>query len=150
MVQDWESLAMVKARVGRIFFERISEDEDLADALKKRAEENRIKSGFLLIIGSLKKAVLGYYKEGKYYNLNLAGPLEIASGMGNIAVGEKGETMIHAHLVVSNEKGEAFGGHLMQGSPVGATAELVIVEGLGVNLVRALDEKTKLNLLKLG
>jgi hypothetical protein len=70
--------------------------------------------------------------------------------MGNIAVDEKGKIMIHPHIVVANEKGEAFGGHLMKGSLVGATAELVIIEGVGVNLQRAFDEKTRLNLWKLG
>ena len=63
---------------------------------------------------------------------------------------EKDEIIVHPHIVVSNEKSEAFGGHLMKGSFVGATAELVIVEGVGVKLLRAFDEKTKLNLLKLG
>jgi predicted DNA-binding protein with PD1-like motif len=51
---------------------------------------------------------------------------------------------------VSNEKGEAFGGHLMKGSHVGPTAELMILEASGMVLQRALDEKTKLKLLKLG
>jgi predicted DNA-binding protein with PD1-like motif len=141
---------MLTGQIGRMCFDRITEDEDLAEAIRKRVEQCGIKAGFFVVIGSLKKAVLGYYKGGKYEHINLTGPLEIASGMGNIALSEKGELMIHTHLVVSNEKGEAFGGHLMSDSPVGATAELVVVEGLGVNLIRSLDEKTKLNLLKLG
>ena len=62
----------------------------------------------------MKHAVLGYYKEGKYETIRLEGPLEIASCTGNVAVDEKGEVVIHAHVVVSNEKGEAFGGHLMK------------------------------------
>lgn len=141
---------MLKGQIGRICFSRIFEDEDLADAIKKRVEESNIKAGTFILIGSLKKAILGYYKEGEYKSIELDGPLEIASCMGNIAVNEKGEIMIHPHIVVSNEKSEAFGGHLMKGSPVGATAELVIIEGTGINLQRALDEKTKLNLWKLG
>jgi predicted DNA-binding protein with PD1-like motif len=70
--------------------------------------------------------------------------------MGNVAIDEKGDTVIHAHVVLSNEKCEAFGGHLAKGSHVGATAELVIIEGLNVNLVRSPDEKTRLNLLRLS
>ena len=137
---------MMKGQVGQICFSRIFEDEDLVEAIRKRAEQNDIKSGALFVIGSLKRVVLGYYKEGKYDYIKLDDPLEIASGMGNIAVGEKGEVIVHMHLVVSNEKGEAFGGHLTEGSPVGATAELVIVEGVGVDLRRARDAKTGLNL----
>jgi predicted DNA-binding protein with PD1-like motif len=140
---------MLKGKVGKICFSRIFEDEDLAEAIKKRVEESGIKAGVFVLIGSLKKAIIGYYKEGQYNSIELGGPLEIASCMGNIAVDEKGEIMIHAHIVVANEKGEAFGGHLMKGSPVGATAELVIIEGVGVNLQRAFDERTRLNLWKL-
>jgi len=141
---------MLKGQVGKMCFSRILEGEDLAEAIKKRVEETGIKAGVFFLIGTLKEVVLGYYKEGQYKSIHLDGPLEIASCMGNIAVDEKEELIIHAHLIVSDEKGKAFGGHLMNGSHVGATAELVIIEGVGVNLRRVLDEKTKLRLWKLG
>ena len=141
---------MLKGQAGRMCFSRILEGEDLAEAIEKRVEEIGIKAGIFFLIGSLKEAVLGYYKEGEYKHIHLDGPLEVASCMGNITVDEKGETTIHAHIVVSNEKGEAFGGHLMKGSHVGATAELVTIEALGVKLHRIFDEKTKLKLWKLG
>lgn len=140
---------MPAAQIGRIWFHRLLEDEDLVEGIKKRAQQSGVRAGFLTVIGSLKKVVLGYYKDGKYEYINVAGPLEIASGMGNVALDEKGEVIIHAHLVVSNEKGETFGGHLMKGSPVGVTAELVLVEAANATLTRTFDEKTKLNLLKL-
>jgi predicted DNA-binding protein with PD1-like motif len=141
---------MLKGQIGRICFSRMFEGEDLSEAVKERVEESGIKAGIFILIGSLKNAIIGYYKEGKYMSIELDGPLEIASCMGNIAVDEKGEIMIHPHIVVANEKGKAFGGHLMKGSIVGATAELVIIEGAGVNLLRAFDEKTCLNLWKLS
>jgi predicted DNA-binding protein with PD1-like motif len=141
---------MLKGQVGKMCFARILEGEDLAEAIKKRVEESGIKTGIFFLIGSLKEVVLGYYKEGQYKYIHLDGPLEIASCMGNIAVDEKGEIMIHAHAVVADEKGEAFGGHLMKDSHVGATAELVVIEGVGVNLQRIFDEKTKLRLWKLS
>ncbi len=141
---------MLEGKIGRIIFSRILEDEDLAQAIKQRANKSGVKAGLIIAIGSLKTVVLGYYKEGEYKYMRLEGPLEIASCTGNIAVDEKGETIIHAHIVVTNEQGEAFGGHLMQGSIVGATAELTVIEGVGLNLQRIFDEKTKLKLLKLG
>lgn len=141
---------MLKGQVGKICFSRIFEGEDLPEAIKKKVEESGIKAGVFILIGSLREATLGYYKEGRYNSIEFDGPLEIASCMGNISVDEKGGIIIHPHIVVANEKGEAFGGHLMKGSFVGATAELVIIEGSGVKLQRAFDEKTKLNLWKLG
>ncbi|MGB9741094.1 MAG: PPC domain-containing DNA-binding protein [Candidatus Bathyarchaeia archaeon] len=141
---------MLKGKIGKIYVFRISEGEDLAEAIKKRAEENDVKAGMFVLIGSLKEAVLGYYKEGQYHPIRLDGPLEIASCMGNIAVDENNETVVHAHIVVSNGEGKAFGGHLMKNSIVGATAELVIIEVANAILRRSSDEKMKLKLLKLG
>jgi predicted DNA-binding protein with PD1-like motif len=141
---------MVNGKVGKIVFSRLLEDEDLTESVRKRAETNGIRAGYFSLVGSLKHAALGYYKEGKYETIRLEGPLEIASCTGNVAVDEKGEVVIHAHVVVSNAKGEAFGGHLMKGSKVGATAELVMIEAVGVEVQRAFDEKTKLKLWKLS
>ena len=121
----------------------------MAESIKKNADESGVKAGIFMLIGALKCAVLGCYKEGGYVTTRLDGPLEVASCMGNVAVDEKGETIVHAHIVVSNEKGEAYGGHLMKGCRVGPTAELVVVEAAGVHLQRRYDEKTKLKLLKL-
>ncbi|MEM3694967.1 MAG: DNA-binding protein [Candidatus Bathyarchaeia archaeon] len=141
---------MPKGSIGKVYIFRLLEGEDLADAIKKRAEESVVKAGMFILIGSLKEVVLGFYREGQYYSKRIDGPLEIASCMGNIAVDENGETVIHAHIVVSNEKCEAFGGHLMKNSIVGATAELVIIAFENVILQRAFDEKTKLKLLNLS
>ncbi len=141
---------MVQAKIGKICFARFVENDDVLETIKKNAHENNVKSGALILIGALKHAVLGCYKNGQYINTELKGHMEIASCMGNIAIDEKGETIVHAHIVVSNEKGEAFGGHLMKDCLVGATAELVLIEAAGLKLQRALDQKTNLKLLKLG
>jgi predicted DNA-binding protein with PD1-like motif len=141
---------LLKGQVGQIYFARISEKEDLAEAIRRRVEESGIKAGVFIVVGSLKRAVLGHYKEGKYDFTLLEGPLEIASCSGNISLGEDGHVMIHAHVVVSNERGQAFGGHLAEGSYVGVTAELVVIEGLAVNVKKVKEEKTNLNLWKLS
>lgn len=139
----------MKAPVGQICFVRMNENDDLIETIKRSAEESGIKAGMFTLIGALRNVVLACYEKGEYKYTHLDGPLEIASCMGNIAVDEKGEVIIHAHLVVSNVKGEAFGGHLSKGSHVGPTAELMIIEAAGVHLQRAFDDNTKLRLLKL-
>jgi len=141
---------MVKAKVGRICFTRLLENEDVLRAVKRSAQENDVKAGIFVVIGALKHVVLGCYKDGEYVTTQRSGHLELASCMGNIALDEKGETFVHAHIVVSNEKCEAYGGHLMEGSRVGPTAELAIIEATGVDLRRAFDEKTRLKLLMSG
>lgn len=141
---------MAKGTVGKVHFFLLFEDEDLVEAIRERAEKNGINAGILLVIGALKDAVLGYYLKGEYTYIRLDEPLEIASCMGNIALDEDGKVIVHAHIVVSNERGEAFGGHLMQNTHVDPAAELVIIEAEGLKLQRAFDAKTKLKLLQLS
>jgi predicted DNA-binding protein with PD1-like motif len=125
------------------------ENQDVVESIRKSVEKEGVKTGVFILIGSLRHAVLGFFKDEAYRFDHLVGPLEVASCMGNISSDEKGEVLVHAHAVVSNEKGDTLGGHLMKGSLVGATAELVIIEVAGIDLQRILDEKTKLKLWKL-
>jgi hypothetical protein len=143
-------VVLLEGHCGKLFLSRLQEDDDVADSVKKKAEESGVKAGIFMLIGALKCAELGCYKEGEYVTTRLHGYLEVASCMGNIAVDEKGETIVHAHIVVSNENGQAYGGHLMRGCLVGPTAELVVLEASGVGLQRRYDARTKLKLLNLG
>jgi predicted DNA-binding protein with PD1-like motif len=136
-------------KVGRICFYRLLEGEDLLIGIQERVIQSGMKSGFFMTIGALSSAVFGLYHAGQYKEIKADGPLEIAACMGDVAVNEASEVVVHAHLVVSNEKGEASGGHLMKGCAIDPTAELIVIEALDISLVRAYDEKTKLNLLKL-
>jgi predicted DNA-binding protein with PD1-like motif len=128
----------------------MSEGDDLLETIKKSAEENGVRAAAFTLIGALKNVVLGCYKDGEYVYTRLNGPIEIASCIGNIAVDEKDDVVVHAHLVASNVKGEASGGHLMKGSIVGPTAELMVFEVTGADWRRAFDGKTKLKLFKLA
>lgn len=116
-------------------FFRLLEDEDLATSIKRTVEECGVKTCVFFVIGTLKNAVFGYYEEGDYKCIRLGIPLEIASCTESVSL---------------DEKGVCFGGHLMAGSRVGATAEFVIIEGLGMRLQRVFDERTKLKLWKLS
>ena len=140
---------MLAGQVGRVYISRLHEGQDLLESIREHVEKSSVKAGFFIVIGSLRNVVLGYYKNAKYDYTRLEGPLEIDSGMGDIATGEDGQVIIHAHVVVSGSGGQTFGGHLAKESYVGVTAELIIVEAAGVKLERTFDEKLGLNLLKL-
>jgi hypothetical protein len=143
-------IVLLEGNSRRLLFSRLQEGDDVADSIKKNAEDSGVKAGIFMLIGALKRAEFGCYKKGEYLTTRLDGPLEVASCMGNIAIDEKGETIVHAHIVVSNDKGKAYGGHLMKGCLVGPTAELVVIEAADVYLQKRYDEKTKLKLLMLG
>lgn len=140
----------IESGIKRTVLARFFEDEDLLETIASAAKQNNVNSAFFFLIGTLKKAVLGYYQKGEYERIEKPGPLEIASCMGNISVKEEDELVVHGHIVVSDSKGEAFGGHILPGCLVDATAEFVLVEMESGTLRRQLDIKRNLYLLSLG
>ena len=139
----------VEAKAGKIIFARLFEDEDLLEAITQTAGKGRIKAGFFVLIGTLKKAKMGFFHKGRYQLIEMAEPLEIVSCMGNISIKE-GEPHVHAHIAVSNRKGEVFGGHVLPGCIIAATGELVLIEAVDMELHRKLEEKTQLYLWSVG
>jgi predicted DNA-binding protein with PD1-like motif len=69
---------------------------------------------------------------------------ELLSLTGNVAVREDGRVVVHGHLVVSSgrEDGLAYGGHLVEGTIVFSTVEIILAEITGVSLTRSADPIT--------
>lgn len=128
------------------YFCKIPHDSDLLTSIRGAAEILGIESGAFTVIGALKKAVLLYYLQDqkKYQKNTLELPLEIASGIGNIAV--KGdETIVHCHVVLADKEGKCYGGHLAEGSIVFAGE--VHVRAFKQIMNRIYDDVTGLNLI---
>lgn len=140
------ALKASEAETKKVVFARLFEDEDLLETIARAAKENGVKSGFFFLIGTLKKAVLGYYEKGEYLHVEKAGPLEIASCTGNVSTKEQDELVVHGHIVVSDRTASAYGGHVLPGCPVDATAELVLVQADDGVLKREFDVRRNLYL----
>jgi hypothetical protein len=134
---------------GRVLVIKPDYGEDLMESVKAVADKFRVETGVFWAIGAAKKAAISYYdqSEKKYVRLQLNKPLEILSCIGNISK-FKGETLIHAHITLSDREGEAYGGHLEKGTQI-FSGEVFLVETKGLTLNRAYDERTGLNLLKI-
>lgn len=131
---------------GRAFLARLPHAADLLDAIRQVCIDNQVKMATVAVIGALTKVTLGYYnQEGKeYLNRTLSGGYEIVSLTGNLSLKE-GEPMVHAHLVISDDKGNCLAGHLMSPSTIFA-GELFIQELQGKQLNRHYDQTTGLHL----
>jgi len=134
-----------ESKLGKVVFARLYEEEDLLEAIASASKQIKISAGFFTLIGTLKKAKIGFYRDGNYEPIEIAGPLEVVSCIGNVSLREK-VPMIHAHIAVSDEKGQTFGGHVLPGCLISVTGELMLVEAVGMKLERKFDEKYKLNL----
>jgi hypothetical protein len=143
-------MSLAKSKVSRTIFARLDENEDLLNAVKERAEQNKIRAGFFFLIGTVKKAVMGFYKDANYKPIQLSESLEIICCTGNVSVREDGELMVHAHIAVGNEEGHVFGGHVLPGCIIGVTGELTLVETPDAKLRKVFKEKLNLYLWSLG
>jgi predicted DNA-binding protein with PD1-like motif len=135
----------VSATPGRKIIGRLAKGDDLLATLEKLAAQHGITLGEVAGIGAVSQARIGYYNqtERQYYYLDLARPLEILSLTGNISV-KDGKPMVHAHITLGDQDGQAFGGHLAPGTLVFA-CEFTIQEYQSSRaLVRQMDDPTGL------
>lgn len=140
-------MSAVETKSLREFVCGIPYDADLLPSLKDLAKKLGVNTGTMNFIGALRCATLYYYvqDEKRFHKNILEGPLEIASGIGNIATLE-GDLVVHCHVVLADKNGSCYGGHLAEGSRVFA-AEVNIRE-LSPPIKRLFDPVTGLNLLQ--
>jgi len=135
---------------GGNYIVRLERSEAAVESLKEFADRYRIGFAEIRAIGTLDRVTLGYYDaEAKsYHNETFDEPLEVLNLTGNIARGEDGERIVHAHVTVSRPDYTTRGGHLVE-AVVGPTLE-VIVETAPVTIRRRHDPDTGLELWDLA
>ena len=139
-------MKFLEANLARVFICRLDYESDLLESLRRFAEEKGINAAVFSALGALKNASLAFYdqKTKKYVKEKISRPLELLSCIGNIAKID-GKTVVHAHIVVSDSEGRAYGGHLDVETII-FSCELFLTELRGINLKRKYDKTTGLNL----
>ena len=123
-------------------------DEAIA-GLTAFAKENGLAASHFTAIGGFQEATLGYFNLEKkdYDKIPVREQVEVLSLVGDIALTEKGEPKIHAHVVVGRSDGTTRGGHLLEGR-VRPTLEVMLVESPR-HLRRKHDPQSGLALIQL-
>jgi uncharacterized protein len=135
----------LKVTEARKIMGRLGKGDDLVGALTNICQDLGITLGEVKAIGAVSRARIGYYHQDtrQYEWLDLARPMEILALEGNISL-KDGKPFVHAHVILSDGDGQAFGGHLAEGTIVFAT-EFVIQELKAERaLNRQMDEETGL------
>lgn len=115
---------------------RLTQGADLKLAIQEVVQKNHITAGNIAsCVGSL--STLKIRLAGATNTLTLKEPLEIVSVMGTLTLEHT-----HIHLCVANQKGEVFGGHLLEGSIIDTTGELIIHRYPQLNFTRKYDPNT--------
>ena len=137
---------------GRIIAARLFEGEDIYESIEGIAKKEGLKSAAVFITGGFRKAdvVVGPKTEVPKIEPNFkkfVGPGEVL-GVGTIYCDDEGPKL-HIHTAAGR------GDETVVGCPRGGAStflilEVTIIEIVGVNAARKLDEKSGFKLLRLG
>jgi predicted DNA-binding protein with PD1-like motif len=132
---------------GNIWALRIMRGEEIVGSILQFANEEKLVSGIVTMIGAATDVELGFYDVGKkaYHWKMFTGDHEIVSATGNIALLNE-KPFLHLHAVIGDAEYRTFGGHVKQ-ALAGATTEVIIRAG-ELPLYRAMDPDIGLNLWK--
>lgn len=115
---------------------RLRPGQDLRVELENFTRRRGIRAGFILsAVGSLQKASLRLANQNS--PTSFEDKFEIVSLVGTLSPDGP-----HLHLSLADASGRTIGGHLVEGSIVYTTAEIVVGELKGVRFTREQDEQT--------
>ncbi len=151
-----DQFTSAEGRMGRVVVLRMKPGTDLLDGMLAACEKHGIHNGVIIsAIGSLngvyycdveavsdKKCGYGYGR-----TLYLDGPIELTGASGVICSDAEGRINMHVHINMSDKYGNAYGGHLVQGTKVLLTADIVLGEIEDVQMLRELDPDMEVYLL---
>ncbi len=130
----------------KTFIGKLSHGMDLLEELTALCIKENITLGRIEGIGAVQKARVGYYNqaEREYQFIEFNSHLEITNLEGNVSIKDN-KPFVHAHVTLADEKGNAFGGHLAQGTVIFA-CEIILHAFEGLELTRSYDDVTGLPL----
>lgn len=143
------NIEMAEGKLGRVVALRLTPGTDVLLGLQEACERAGINNGVILsAIGSLDsphfcnpvelptKAGYGYGE-----TLHLTGPIELTNASGIICHDDEGNTNLHVHMAVTDRHGNAHGGHLVEGTKVLLTTDVIVAEIEGLVMGRKFNEE---------
>ncbi len=137
---------LIEISSNNIFIGKLSHGCDLLEELTDICIEKNISLGKIEAIGAVQRACIGYYNQTarEYRFLNFDKPSEILNLTGNISIKDN-KPFVHAHIVLADETGNSYGGHLAPGT-ITFACEFIIYSFSGNELKRGMDDTTGLPL----
>lgn len=143
------NIEMAEGKLSRIVALRLTPGTDVLLGLTEACKRAGINNGVILsAIGSLDsphfcdvvelptKAGYGYGE-----TLHLTGPIELTNASGIICHDDEGVTNLHVHMTLTDRHGNAHGGHLVEGTKVLITVDVVVAEIEGMVMGRKFSEE---------
>jgi predicted DNA-binding protein with PD1-like motif len=128
----------------------MSAGDEAISCLEQFAREVGLSAASLTAIGAFRSAELAYFdwEAKRYLPIPVDEQVEVASLIGDVAIGPDGKAAIHAHVVLGKRMGTAVAGHLKK-ADVRPTLEIVVTES-PVHLRKRHDPASGLALIDPG
>lgn len=135
-------------RFGDTLVVRPDRGEELVTEIKNACEQEKVKLGSIVGIGTVSHAVIGLYKvaEQKYCSNTFDGEMELTSLTGNVTEAD-GKVYLHLHANFAMSDGRVVGGHLNE-AVISGTGE-IFIHILNGSMGRYRDAETGLNVFDL-
>jgi uncharacterized protein len=133
----------------RTFAVVLQTGDEAMRCLQDFATKERIGGAQVTAIGALSGGKLAYFDwEAKQYKpIPVSEQVEVASLIGDIAIGPDGKPSVHVHAVLGRRDGTALAGHLVE-AQVRPTLEIIVTES-PAHLCKVKDAESGLALIKL-
>ena len=105
--------------IEKVHYIKFEKDELLLESLTQYAKDNNIKTAEISFIGAVQNVNVMYFNQSKkeYDKHTFDGGHEVLNGLGNISILDD-EPFVHVHMTVADKNGNAFGGHLDEGTKI--------------------------------
>ncbi len=140
-----------EGKIGRVFALRLEDGDRVPDSVEAFAQEKGVARGFCVLVGGIGggKVVVGpeHPEASPVVPMihELLGVHE-AAAVGTLFPAEDGTPRLHMHAALGRE-GVTRAGCVRQGIEVWQLGEVVLLEILGMNLIRRVDPKTGFEVL---
>jgi predicted DNA-binding protein with PD1-like motif len=143
-----QSKLLHQANGKRTFALILQEGDEAMRCLQKFAIRERLGGAQITAIGAFGSATLAFFdwETKKYQPIPVKEQVEVASLIGDIAIGPDGKPSVHAHAVLGRRDGTAMAGHLQEGQ-VRPTLEIIVTES-PAHLCKAQDAESGLALIR--
>jgi predicted DNA-binding protein with PD1-like motif len=139
-----DELVCSEFKLGRRLLGRLPHGKDLITSIENFCRASDIQAATFSVIGAVSSATIGVYdqKQQVYATFTENMPMEVVNCIGNVSFKDQAP-VIHAHIVLGDERGKIIGGHLFSETVLYA-GEMDLQELIGKPLERVYDRKTGL------
>jgi predicted DNA-binding protein with PD1-like motif len=94
----------------------LKDGDEVLTGLADFAVAQRVVAAHFSGIGAVRDAEVGWFdlRRKQYKGMSLPEQLEVMSLAGDIALGPDGKPVVHAHMALARDNGDAWGGHLLR------------------------------------